>query len=145
MKNAVSPAASGSISTTPKYAPPTGEVGYDKDIQPPKDETITLSGIGAVKRVVLLADGKGKKLFIPWFIVGSFAVAVAMVLFPPLGAYRAALAPIVGFLFSIAIAGIGLTMDLEAIIDRGAKPFLAVFFGWAAILAFFVAGLKVIG
>ena len=93
----------------------------------------------------LLADGKGKKLFVPWFIVGSFALAVAMHLFPLLAAYRAALAPIVSFLFSIAIAGIGLTMDLEAIIDKGAKPFLAVILGWVVMLALFIAGLIVIG
>jgi uncharacterized integral membrane protein (TIGR00698 family) len=93
----------------------------------------------------VLADGKAKKLFVPWFLVGSFAVAGAFNLFPPLAAYRGALAPIVGFLFSIAIAGIGLTMDLEVIIDKGAKPFLAVFLGWLVILTLFVAGLKLIG
>jgi len=93
----------------------------------------------------LLAGGKEKKLFVPWFIVGSIAVAGAFELFPPLAAYRGALSPILGFLFSIAIAGIGLTVDLEAIIDKGAKPFLVVFLGWLVMLTLFVAGLQLIG
>jgi len=93
----------------------------------------------------LTAGGKGKKLFIPWFLVGSIVVAGVFDQFPAVAAYRAALSPFVGFFFSIAIAGIGLTADLEAIIDKGAKPFLAVFLGWLVMLGIFIAGLKLIG
>ena len=93
----------------------------------------------------LLTKGRGKRLFIPWFIVGSIMVAGAFNLIPSLAAYRSALVPSIGFLFSIAIAGIGLTVNLEAIIDQGAKPFLSVFLGWIIIITLFVAGLKLLG
>jgi uncharacterized integral membrane protein (TIGR00698 family) len=93
----------------------------------------------------LLAGGRAKKLFVPWFIVGSIAVAVAVNLFPTLASLRSTLAPSISFLFSIAISGIGLTVDLEAIIDKGGRPFLAVFLGWIVLIALFAAGLRLIG
>lgn len=46
----------------PKYAPKDGGAGFDKDLRPPQDETLTLSGIGPVKSVNLLGDGKGVAL-----------------------------------------------------------------------------------
>jgi uncharacterized integral membrane protein (TIGR00698 family) len=83
--------------------------------------------------------GRKKKLFVPWFIVAG-----AFNLLPPLAAHRGELSPVVSFIFSIAIAGIGLTMNLESIIDKGGRPFIAVFLGWIIIIALFVAGLSVL-
>ena len=41
----------------PKYAPKDG-VGFEKDLLSPQEETLTLGGIGPVKSVTLLGDGK---------------------------------------------------------------------------------------
>jgi alpha-L-fucosidase len=42
----------------PAYAPKEGVVGFDRDLSPPQDETISLGGVGPVKSVTLLVDGK---------------------------------------------------------------------------------------
>jgi uncharacterized membrane protein YadS len=105
---------------------------------------VKLIRIGALLPVAimfsLLARGRGQKLFIPWFIVGSIIVAAAFNVVPALGALRASIASFISFIFAIAIAGIGLTIDLESIIDMGFKPLLAVFLGWLLLLALFTAG-----
>jgi uncharacterized integral membrane protein (TIGR00698 family) len=109
---------------------------------------VKLLRIGALLPIAIvfsqLAGNRRKKLFVPWFIVGSIAVAVAVNLFPSLASLRSALAPSISFIFSIAIAGIGLTVDLGSIIDKGTRPFLAVFLGWIVLIALFAAGFVVI-
>ncbi len=93
----------------------------------------------------LLTGREKKKLYVPWFIVGSLVTAAASNLIPPLAAHRAAVAPYVTFFFSIAIAGIGLSIDLEAMIDVGPKPLLAAFLGWGILIILFISGVSVIG
>lgn len=44
--------------TCPQYALKGDRVGYDQDLLPAHDEALTLSGIGLVKSVILLGDGK---------------------------------------------------------------------------------------
>lgn len=92
----------------------------------------------------LLSRERGQKLFIPWFIVGSIIVAAAFNLIPSLGALRESVSPFITFTFAIAIAGIGLTVDLESIIDVGFKPLLAVFLGWLTLLTLFAVGYALI-
>lgn len=92
----------------------------------------------------LLSRERGQKLFIPWFIVGSIVVAAAFNLAPALGALRESVSPFITFTFAIAIAGIGLTVDLESIIDVGFKPLLAVFLGWLTLLTLFAVGYALI-
>jgi alpha-L-fucosidase len=42
----------------PEYVPKNGSVGFDKDLRPPLNAAFTLTGVGPVKSVTLLADGK---------------------------------------------------------------------------------------
>lgn len=92
-----------------------------------------------------LAAGKdGKKLYVPWFIVGSIVLAAVVNLIPGLEGFQAAAGPYVTFFFSVAIAAIGLSVDLESIIDVGPKPLLVVFLGWFVLILFFLAGMMVL-
>lgn len=99
----------------------------------------------AVAFSLLLGEKKGRTPYIPWFIVASIALAVVTALAPGLAASRAEIAPFVSFFFSIAIAGIGLSVNLEAIIDVGPRPLLAVFLGWVVLIGLFVVGITVVG
>lgn len=87
------------------------------------------------------AEGKGKgKLYVPWFIIGSIILATIVNLVPGLKGIREAAGPAVTFLFTIAIAGIGLSVDLESIIDVGPRPLAVVFIGWTVLVSIFLLG-----
>ncbi len=103
----------------------------------------TLLPIAVIYSFIMGKDHQ--KIYIPWFIIGSIFVAVLFNLYPPLHAHRTAIAPFATFFFSIAISGIGLSVDLESLIDAGPKPFLAVVLGWFVLIALFIFGLKLIG
>ena len=93
----------------------------------------------------LLHGPPQRKPFVPWFIVGAIAAALLMNAVPPLAEMRPFIAPYGSFLFTIAIAAIGLSVDLEAIIDIGPRPLLLVFLSLLILLALFVLGTLLIG
>lgn len=93
----------------------------------------------------LLTGNRDRRVYVPWFIIASLVLAAAANLYPALATHRAAIAPYVSFFFSIAIAGIGLSVNLEAIIDVGPKPILSVFLGWILLIVLFITGVRVIG
>jgi uncharacterized integral membrane protein (TIGR00698 family) len=95
--------------------------------------------VAVVFSIINGRDRRGK-IYIPWFIVGFLVAAVAVNLFPSLSSYSPAIAPSVRFFFSIAIAGIGLSIDLEAIIDAGPRPLLASLLGWIILVILFLLG-----
>jgi uncharacterized membrane protein YadS len=82
---------------------------------------------------------------VPWFIVGAIVAALAMNTVPSLAPFRPLIAPSGSFLFTMAIAAIGLSVDLEAIIDAGPRPLIAVFLGWIVLIALFFLGMLIIG
>lgn len=80
----------------------------------------------------------------PWFIVGFVGIAAAVNAFPFLDAARSLLSSPVSFIFTVAIAGIGLSIDLESIIESGPKPLVVSFVGWAALVLVLLAGTAVL-
>ena len=92
----------------------------------------------------LITGREDGKLYIPWFIVGFIVVAALANLVPGLHAFREVFSPYVAFCFSIAIAGIGLSVDIESIIDVGPKPLLAALLGWIVLIALFILGVTII-
>jgi uncharacterized membrane protein YadS len=54
------------------------------------------------------------------------------------------LGPYFAFCFSIPIAGIGLPVDIESIIDVGPKPLLGAFIGWILLITLFILGVGLI-
>ncbi len=76
----------------------------------------------------------------PWFIAGFAITAVSANVLPSLAQTRDAVAPAATFLFSNAIAGIGLSIDLESIFDAGLKPFAAASLGLLVMIALFFLG-----
>jgi len=77
---------------------------------------------------------------IPWFIIGFLITAIAVNVFPELALNRALIAPVATFFFASALAGIGLSIDLESIINAGPRPFIAVFAGLVILISLFAAG-----
>lgn len=92
-----------------------------------------------------LHGGSRRKLFIPWFIVAAVAAAVATNTVGPLTGIRPLVAPYATFLFSMAISAIGLSVDLETIVDAGPRPLFVVFCSWLVLIALFSFGMLVIG
>ncbi len=89
----------------------------------------------------LLTGRQGRAVYIPWFIVGSIIAAVLFNLSPLLREGRADIAPFGTFFFSIAISGIGLSVNIESIIAAGPKPLISAFLGWLMLIALFFLGL----
>lgn len=94
-----------------------------------------------------LIAGKERSVWspVPWFIIGFFLTAIAVNVSPELAANRAVIAPAATFFFATALAGIGLSVDLESIINAGPRPFLAAFLGLLILIAFFAAGWVIVG
>lgn len=91
-----------------------------------------------------LQKDAGKKLPVPWFIVLSIVLAVLMNLIPDAGQVQAFVRPAATFVFSIAVAGIGFSMEIESILDSGLKPILAVLIGWLCMIILFLAGNRLV-
>ena len=92
----------------------------------------------------LITGREDKKVYIPWFIIGFIVVAMLANSVPGLHTYREVFSPYVAFCFSIAIAAIGMSVDIESIIDVGPKPLLAAFIGWILLIALFILGVRLI-
>jgi len=92
----------------------------------------------------LITGREDKKVYIPWFIIGFIVVAVLANSVPGLHTYREVFSPYVAFCFSIAIAAIGMSVDIESIIDVGPKPLLAAFIGGILLIALFILGVRLI-
>lgn len=92
----------------------------------------------------LISDRSAGIRTIPWFMGGFIIIAVVANTFPLLNTYRNITAPIATFLFSIAICGIGLSVDIESIVDTGLKPIAVSFMGWLCLIALFAIGTHII-
>jgi len=68
--------------------------------------------------------------FIPWFILTMVMTAILFNMIPSLRELSTKIEQVVRFIFSIAIAGIGLSIDLDAVIEEGIRPLLITFLGW---------------
>lgn len=82
--------------------------------------------------------GGEKGLFVPWFILTMILTAILFNLIPALRELSTRIEQIVRFIFSIAIAGIGLSIDLDAVMEEGIRPLLITFLGWFAAILFFI-------
>jgi uncharacterized integral membrane protein (TIGR00698 family) len=89
----------------------------------------------------LIGRSNGRKLYVPWFIIGSIVLASLVNFVPELGELRSAAGPYVTLFFCTAIAGIGLSVDLEAIINVGPRPLLVVYLGWVVLVLLFLLGM----
>jgi len=56
--------------------------------------------------------------------------AILFNMIPSLRELSTKIEQVVRFIFSIAIAGIGLSIDLDAVIEEGIRPLLITFLGW---------------
>jgi uncharacterized integral membrane protein (TIGR00698 family) len=84
------------------------------------------------------SEGKEKGYYIPWFILTFILTAILFNLISPLRDLSIKIEPLVRFLFSIAIAGIGLSIDLDAVIEQGPRPLLIAFLGWCVVIILFI-------
>ncbi len=57
---------------------------------------------------------------------------------------RGMLEPVGRFSLATALAGIGLSLDLESITEKGARPLLAAFFTWVIVVLFVYLGMSVV-
>lgn len=79
-----------------------------------------------------------KGYYIPWFISTFILTAILFNIIPNLGTLSLKIEPIVRFIFSIAIAGIGLSIDLDAVIEEGPRPLIIAFLGWFAAIILYI-------
>jgi len=94
--------------------------------------------------VVLTAGRPEKKLYIPWFMVVFVVLAVLGNLSGAVAGLRGAVEPVGRFSLAAALTGIGLSLDLESITEKGARPLLAAFFTWVIVVLFVYLGMSVV-
>ncbi|MBI5199377.1 MAG: putative sulfate exporter family transporter [Nitrospirae bacterium] len=82
---------------------------------------------------------KEKSYYAPWFILTFILTAILFNIFPALSSLSIKIEPLVRFIFSIAIASIGLSIDLDAVIEEGPRPLIIAFLGWIAAISVFTA------
>lgn len=84
---------------------------------------------------VLIYGGKKRTGFpIPWFMFVFFGLAVAVNTSKDVASFRSFVAPIGQFSLSTALAAIGLSIDIEVIMEKGSRPLLAAFLSWSIIV-----------
>lgn len=72
-----------------------------------------------------------------WFVF-VFAAVGALVSFTPLHSLQSVLAPWSTIVLTLAMASIGLTVNLDAVVNAGLRPLLIGLFVWLAVFVFFV-------
>ncbi|MDH4163528.1 MAG: putative sulfate exporter family transporter [Nitrospirota bacterium] len=105
---------------------------------------VKLLRVGALLPVAIafsfLADRGAQRNPIPWYLIWSLVMALIVNFVPGADAFRSFAGPFATFVFSVALAGIGLSIELESIFDVGLKPVLIVFLGWLVMVGLFLAG-----
>jgi uncharacterized integral membrane protein (TIGR00698 family) len=76
-----------------------------------------------------------------WFLPLFVAVAVVFSFFGPASVLKPDLEPVATIFLSIALAGIGLSVDFSSIKEGGSKPLLIGMLGWALVAAVFLLAL----
>lgn len=74
---------------------------------------------------------------LPWFILTFIMAAILFNVVPTLRSLSTKIEPIVRFVFSIALAGVGLSIDLDSILEEGPRPLFIAFIGWISVIILF--------
>ncbi|MEK7786951.1 MAG: putative sulfate exporter family transporter [Chloroflexota bacterium] len=77
-----------------------------------------------------------------WFVF-VFAVVGLLVSFTPLRGYQSVLQPWSTLALTLAMASIGLTVNLEAVINAGLRPLFIGLIAWLVVVALFVISIQV--
>lgn len=80
--------------------------------------------------ILIFTGRQKKKFYIPWFMVLFFVLALAVNVSEEVAALRRLAEPVSKFSLSTALAAIGLSIDIDSITEKGAKPLFAVFLSW---------------
>ncbi len=76
----------------------------------------------------------GKKLYLPWYIIVFVVSAIAFNLIGYLHSIRGYIEPISRFSLSAGIAAIGLSVNLESIMEIGPKPLIVHLISWIIVV-----------
>jgi uncharacterized integral membrane protein (TIGR00698 family) len=78
-----------------------------------------------------------------WFVF-VFAAVGLVISFTPLRGYQSVLAPWSTLALTLAMASIGLTVNLEAVINAGLRPLFIGLIAWLAVVVLFVLSIQII-
>lgn len=95
-------------------------------------KTIRVGMIGFFALALLFLKKGGRPAF-PWYMALFCALAAFFNVFD-LSPFRETVVFASNFLLSVALASIGLSVDLDSISEKGAKPLLAAFIAWTSVL-----------
>ena len=94
--------------------------------------------------VLIFLGRRRKKFHVPWFMVLFFLLAVAANVIPGVAAIRKTAEPFGRFFLATALSGIGLSIDIDTVTERGARPLLAVFVAWGIVVSMLYLALNLI-
>ncbi|MBI4824260.1 MAG: putative sulfate exporter family transporter [Nitrospirae bacterium] len=84
--------------------------------------------------VLIFAGTQKKRLYVPWFMILFFVLALAVNLSEGVASLRTVMEIVSRLSLSIALAAIGLTIDIDSIAEKGARPLFSAFFGWGIVV-----------
>jgi uncharacterized integral membrane protein (TIGR00698 family) len=100
---------------------------------------VLVSGVG------LVALGRKNGSFrVPWFMAAFFAFALLVNVSEVAAAFGAATSSASGFFLSVALAAVGLSINLDSMADRGWGPLVSVLLAWVIIVLTAYLALNVI-
>ena len=83
-------------------------------------------------------SGVGQALGRIWFLAPFVAVGLAMSYLPGARGFFALLSPAGTLIFAIALAGIGLLVDIESVLNAGSRPLIIGVVGWIIVVVLFL-------
>jgi len=92
---------------------------------------LRVGAIGFFALGALFSKRRERTFAFPWFMVLFFVLSAAFNVFEldPIGKYISGASH---FLLAVSLAAIGLSVDLEALSEKGLKPFMAALLAWVA-------------
>ena len=99
---------------------------------------VMLAGI-AILTAILHQRGRQKKEISQaigrvWFLAPFIAVGLAMSYLPGARSFFSLLSPAGTLIFSMALASIGLMVDIESVLEAGSRPLVIGFAGWILVV-----------
>jgi len=107
--------------------------------------TLMIISVVGVLHYFIIRNRKKSHASIPWYLWGFLLVGLAFSFIPQLITYRETLKPLAGIFFTMALASIGLMVNIRKIIPSLGKALILGLISWAAAIAIFLIGNFLIG
>lgn len=90
------------------------------------------------------SSNEKKRFYIPWFMVMFFILTIAVNLSEKVASLRTAMETLSKLFLSTSLVAIGLSIDIDYIIEKGARPLISAFLSWGIVVLLLYLTLNII-